>query len=113
MTDQWDDMALTVLSYDALKSATLVPAVAAALRETAETHYQRGRADAERAAWLPIETAPKDGSFIVANRLGEVCPFVSLNGYATIGNAPGLADWSWPEQATHWRPLPAPPESGT
>jgi uncharacterized protein DUF551 len=44
--------------------------------------------------WQPIETAPKDGIYIVANKYGV---------WVTHQYA------SRPENATHWMPLPDPP----
>ena len=59
--------------------------------------------------WQDISTAPRDGAYQVTNRLGEVCLCQARDGSRIILNMPGYADWSWPEPATHWRPLPAPP----
>ena len=60
-------------------------------------------------AWQPIESAPRDGSFLIANALGEVCPCQSRDGHRIASNMPGHADWTWRERATHWLPLPPPP----
>lgn len=71
--------------------------------------------------WLPIETAPKDGTAVLVyapkNRSGgrranrrnimeAVAHFENGWGYITT---PG----DYQVHATHWRPLPAPPASST
>lgn len=67
---------------------------------------------AENDGWQPIETAPEEGVYIVANELGEVLP-CRADGYGRIlTNLPGHADWTWGNDATHWRPLPDPPADG-
>lgn len=58
--------------------------------------------------WRPIETAPKDGSYIIANARGEVCPCQSRDGHRIVSNMPGYADWTYGEPATLWTPLPKP-----
>ena len=70
--------------------------------------------------WQPIETAPKDGTGVLAFALGN--PAGYFYGVAMWVNAdPDLnphtpADklslWWWPYaiRPTHWMPLPAPPE---
>lgn len=67
--------------------------------------------DATMSEWQPIETAPKNGSYIIANRLGEVCPCTARDGERVVANHPGYNDWTWPEPATLWQPLPTPPKS--
>lgn len=75
--------------------------------ETADAH-----------GWLPIKTAPKDGQEIwVFN--GEQGVMNWTEGISIAGK---WALWIWsdstladvdpePEQPTHWRPLPPPPEN--
>jgi hypothetical protein len=53
------------------------------------------RLRAEAPAWQPIETAPRDRRVLV---FGNGCGIVAWTG-----------DDCWPDDATHWRPLPAPP----
>ena len=55
--------------------------------------------------WQPIETAPKDGSFILlATPKGRIA-----DGFWSLV----YGVWSWPYvkvEPTHWMPLPTPPE---
>ena len=103
-----------------------------------ENHaYAEGRKDeAEEHAWRPIETAPKDGGYIILGRAEtEDCPGVSaLGSWADVchdapdemGHDAGWADFDWIDffpgrsfgaeacrhagsQPTHWMPLPTPP----
>lgn len=56
-------------------------------------------------SWLPMETAPTDGrTYIVTNKLGEVCP----TSRGVIYNNPGKNDWTYGEPCTGWQPLPPP-----
>ena len=62
-------------------------------------------------AWLGMETAPTDGTRILALRLES--QFVIYYGGANSGwhhNAPGLPS-VWP-MPTHWMPLPKMPNAG-
>lgn len=68
--------------------------------------------------WQPIETAPKDGTKVLAGRFTGK-PKADYEGYMAVDqwNTPsktrGWSGWGrfndqyWP--ATHWMPLPAPP----
>lgn len=84
-------------------------------------------------AWQPIETAPKDGTLILVCRVGEDigCGPVEVTSWYKI------EDWQWEKvpgddpdlyrkvhkgtyhegwnnnghRATHWMPLPEPPEA--
>ena len=63
------------------------------------------------ATWQPIETAPKDGTWIMT-----YCPALSVASYPTVvfwddGWVPPGNDLSEVEP-THWMPLPAPPDAG-
>lgn len=58
--------------------------------------------------WLPISTRPEDGVYLVANKSGQVAPWIR----GITHNAPGTAhDWEYGESATHWQPLPAAPNA--
>lgn len=59
--------------------------------------------------WQPIETAPKDGTVILA--------YVSGGHHALVAWNDDWEDWlhlpwheSMPAVITHWMPLPAPPQ---
>ena len=67
--------------------------------------------------WQPIETAPKMGRFLIYSRLWNTTPKIGLgchwamdedwfhrDGYTAV------CDRSNPVRATHWMPLPEPPE---
>lgn len=60
--------------------------------------------------WQPIETAPKDGCFIVCSDDRSVCPCQSRDGHRVIQNMPGFANWEYGEIAVLWQPLPEPPK---
>lgn len=77
--------------------------------------------------WQPIDTAPKDGTDVLLWRPG----FGALDGWIVIGSYredENLSEWgklwlendynefstgyaSTPIKATHWQPLPEPPEA--
>lgn len=57
--------------------------------------------------WLPIDTAPKDGStHLVVNDKGQVAPRIRDIIHNNVGTA---HDWCSGAHATHWMPLPSPP----
>jgi hypothetical protein len=64
--------------------------------------------------WQPIETAPKDGTVILAYaKHAQV-----MNGEFHCAEVSFDRIWlavsplhSWPAKCTHWMPLPAPPEA--
>jgi hypothetical protein len=66
-------------------------------------------------SWQPIETAPKDGTRILALteigitiiHWGRVEPFGTEDEWTTDSVGPGYS--FGPERVTHWMPLPAPP----
>lgn len=93
-----DDMLVT--------SDELAPIIAAA---AAEARQQAIEECAPR--WRPIDTAPERGSYIVANKLRQVCHCRAEAGERIISNMPGCAEWDYPEAATHWIPLPSAPGS--
>ena len=66
---------------------------------------QLAKAEQRVAEWQPIETAPKDGSFILlATPKGRIA-----DGFWSLV----YGVWSWPYvmvEPTHWMPLPTPPK---
>jgi hypothetical protein len=61
--------------------------------------------------WQPIETAPKDGTEILAVRLGGGCDVVEW-----VDWKPGWWNGDVAHDAdffTHWMPLPEPPRART
>lgn len=76
-----------------------IEAAAKAYRECNSTDLEKMKAvleAAERVRWQPIETAPKDGMPIWLGTTDRV--FIS----------PHASDHT---RATHWQPLPSPPET--
>lgn len=66
------------------------------------------RERAEDDGWLPIESAPKDGTpILTAEGFGHQRS-VTLNRWKDYGD---LSMWDFGDP-THWRPLPAPPAGG-
>lgn len=64
--------------------------------------------------WLPIESAPRDGSWVVLGRAGHdavLLAFWHRLHSAWWGQGGGDGSWKKWQQATHWMPLPAPPEA--
>lgn len=67
----------------------------------------------EAQKWQPIETAPKDGHWILIWYPSSLPRMVAWMSHPSIGHG-------WyegkkfiaPEVPTHWRPLPVPPEQG-
>jgi hypothetical protein len=93
------------------------------VEDLAEDIAQALLAERQSDRWLPIETAPKDGSdIIVYNPSGE-----GIVGEAYYSNDNGRGGWWWAGTyegehmeepmhirnawPTHWQPLPAPPSS--
>jgi hypothetical protein len=60
--------------------------------------------------WLPIESAPKDGTRIIVFRPTAKLGCVVSEDYWVEGMACWWRSFT-KEQPTHWRPLPAPPEA--
>jgi hypothetical protein len=55
--------------------------------------------------WMPIETAPKDRTYVLAGHLDGSMSVVFWNGFAwDDGDYNSNMNWF-----THWMPLPAPP----
>tara|TARA_R110000772_G_scaffold201302_2_gene311663 strand:+ start:516 stop:815 length:300 start_codon:yes stop_codon:yes gene_type:complete len=56
--------------------------------------------------WLPIETAPRDGTELLLWQRGVGC------GVSWWGHDPDNEDLGWYKfNPTHWMPLPSPPNS--
>lgn len=81
-------------------------------------------AQGEMSGWQPIETAPKDGAYILLlNPAGEIGigwmdlrhegterEFLSGGGAYCDGRHQSVYCGGWkPADCTHWMPLPAPP----
>jgi hypothetical protein len=72
--------------------------------------YASGAQEGKAGEWLPIESAPRDGSHIHLYR-----PEIQFVGYYAVNagrwciNAPGLPVME--PAPTHWRPIPAPPST--
>lgn len=73
---------------------------------------KRLREDAKRIAnleaqleWQPIETSPKDDVFLAYQIYTNPMPC-----YWTVGGRLASADGKFFDDATHWRPLPKPPQ---
>lgn len=90
------------------------------VRHQAADAIARRLTDAEQAQWRPIETAPKDGTFVLACHVGPWAEtYEQWRAPMTVAwrgfhpNAPGKKQWrnsdGKPVGPTHWMPLPAPP----
>ena len=68
----------------------------------------------ERAAWRPIETAPRDGTPILVAIAGdEFRPMLVQSPRAkSRWHVVGSESRVLTKEPTHWRPLPAPPDGG-
>lgn len=76
------------------------------------------------AEWMPIETAPKDGTLVFVYGYDEYSYDLRFDDGVEIARHPFPATFQndiwWlsgeiihtVEEPTHWMPLPAPPESG-
>jgi hypothetical protein len=65
---------------------------------------------AERAAWQPIESAPKDGTpVLLGSKRGDLWP-MRVRAWSKLYD--GWRGGGTSCEATHWRPLPAPPAKG-
>lgn len=121
------------------ESRTLLPALAvdarAAMKERDSLHQElvtvraalaemerernQARAELKQATeWRPIETAPKDGTFILGYYSETTYPHEYVTRYAVVQWLPvGDEHGEWFEDTgevlwpTHWQPLPLPPRS--
>lgn len=128
-----EDVAARFAAMPKEDQAKFKQALAATLDATLSTLAAEGQAIVPVEPWQPIETAPKDGSIILAYRP----PAKHWRGerlIAVIWNDE-MGEWIWPEEPhdeysivayhkavddgdtcssnrfTHWRPLPVPPLS--
>ena len=72
--------------------------------------------------WQPIETAPKDGTWILGLNDRGNCSVIMWSTNALrrdevgegwiIPFSTGEISPFWEERVTHWMPLPAPPDTG-
>lgn len=62
--------------------------------------------------WQPLETAPKDGTFVLMYRNGTVDTARWYDDWMFGRSAWGNGSWSYPDHAlpSHWMPLPEPPQ---
>lgn len=82
--------------------------------EDARFLYDLARRAGLAPQWLPIETAPKDGTQFIFNAPQMDCG-LSIGEFiagrlCSSFNGKVLGDWVTPP--THWMPLPAPPKGG-
>lgn len=84
-------------------------AIDAAIREREEQAKVIARL---KNPWMPIETAPKDGTWVLAfSPDGETLGVAQWTGtqWRDSGNSEDV-EWEW--NVTHWMPLPPPPNEG-
>lgn len=100
-SDTWKTAAIVAASAECEFHAALVaawPTISRVLREAAE-------------GWRPIETAPHGVVVLLAWRDSFLPQWSYEAGFASHGTRypNGASSMSFHGQATHWRPLPAPP----
>lgn len=102
------------LDMDGVEVGVSRQALDIVLLSLARAGLEAGKAD----EWLPIETAPKDGTKLLLGRFTNGKDEIDHNGYMVVDHwrSPPQHDFTgwgkfnmqyWP--ATHWRHLPAPP----
>lgn len=82
---------------------------AADMAAAAAQGFRDGAAKEQQAEWQPIETAPKDSSYVLL--AGKYRNDVA-SGYWLQSAYAGNGAWIWPfvhKHPTHWMPLPAAP----
>lgn len=66
------------------------------------------------ADWLPIETAPKDGTWVLLyHKYARISDWYFDGVTWTNDHIEWRPDDHRSTNPTHWQPLPAPPEDGT
>lgn len=58
--------------------------------------------------WQPLSTAPRDGTRVLLWLRSGDCAIANSKLGSKPSNWP--SGWDWPSEATHWMPLPLPPE---
>ncbi len=73
--------------------------------------YWSSEDDEDDDGWMPIESAPRDGSDFLAfdGDFIEVCKFVDGKLLLSWSGDPFSTSSNIDCDATHWQPLPAPP----
>lgn len=64
---------------------------------------------AERTAWEPIETAPKDGTHVLIKRMGGLpatCHWFDGGWHLSVNQRGEFSAWVWGDP-THWTALPS------
>jgi hypothetical protein len=85
-------------NWIALSPSAIATAAIEALRPFREAAEAKARED----AWQPIETAPRDGTWVLTWGADGI-------GIAKCFPVPQVQPSGWSPDTTHWRPLPAPP----
>ena len=94
--------------------AQLLAEAARKAEVTLETERRSAETAGADEGWQPIETAPKDGTHILAycDRMKEVGEVKWSTSFGRWGATWVMAGFNqpWASRPTHWRPLPAPPQ---
>lgn len=100
----------------------LVDELQAARQEISELSKENERLNDLACGWMPIDSAPKDGTLVIIGRHMDGFGFVK--GYGRFEGSPGAFCSGWIScgfdavtgnlglaHPTHWMPLPKPPEA--
>jgi len=126
MTDVRENVARAICEAidadpDVENAATLVACRTAADAALAACGYAEMQAEIERlralVEWRPIETAPKDGTFLLLFDPHNDRT-ITVGFWSTQGLGPEWARWvsipgAFGRKPTHWLPLPPPPRDKT
>lgn len=115
--ERWDwilSEALSSRGMIPIQCASLKAAIFEAIRRSVEEAL--GAAASPLGHWQPIETAPKDGRYVLLGRGAEVLGVGDYWTFRPEQHAEGATD-TWfindgtePVEPTHWLPLPKPPK---